>query len=279
MAEFILNNIEQFTEFIPTAEGSDLNVLKSFLKESEYSLKDELLGNDLYEVIKELDETSMVLKYARAAICLKAYLTAIPFLDLIQTPNGFAVVNNANHAPASRERVDKLLLFVERRLSTETDALIITFLKEDDLWEEWKKAEFIFNKHTEIVYLTAKELREYSNNNTFIGKDLLSIHPTVLMLQSHIAGYISIDYMAELIDKRRNSNLSEFDVKVFEDLKTIIGLKLQKLEAYHLIENLLNYMIAHPSEFPTYINSVEYKLKISQKYENKKRDTTFFFGV
>ena len=101
----ILNDIEKFTYHVPTAEGSDLEELRTFVEEAEQWLSDKLTGPDLYGLISGLDETENLNDCAQAAVCLKAYETAVPFLDLIQTPNGFAVVSNSNQAPASRERV------------------------------------------------------------------------------------------------------------------------------------------------------------------------------
>ena len=42
-------------------------------------------------------------------IASEALRRAIPSLDLVLTPNGFGVVSNQNVAPASKERVDRLI--------------------------------------------------------------------------------------------------------------------------------------------------------------------------
>ena len=42
-------------------------------------------------------------------IATEALRRAIPSLDLVLTPNGFGVVSNQNIAPASKERVDRLI--------------------------------------------------------------------------------------------------------------------------------------------------------------------------
>ena len=47
-------------------------------------------------------------------------LHAIPQLDLILTPNGFGIVSNQNIAPASKERIERLLISLEK---TRDDAL------------------------------------------------------------------------------------------------------------------------------------------------------------
>ncbi|GAP73085.1 hypothetical protein SAMD00024442_6_49 [Candidatus Symbiothrix dinenymphae] len=274
----ILTDISQFTNYIPTATGSNLDDLQSFLSEAEQWFESEIAGTDLYEYIAASAETTPVRKQAQTAICLKAYLTAIPFVDLIQTDNGFAVVNNANHAPASKERVDKLLRNVEHRLTVSLDMLFTWFMKDDVLRGEWQKAIFLFDRFTETVYLTTQELEHHAARSSVTFSELQGMHPLILKEQTDIARFISGEYMQELLDKRRNATLTEADGKAFAVVQNIIGLRLQGIDTYHLIERLINWMTANPDEFPTYMQSTAYALKTAPKYENKKRDSTYFFG-
>ena len=291
MSDFIFRDVERFTEYIPTAVGSNLEDLRPYLQEAEIWLKNELFGAPLYDKIvslsqalpvapvppSEIQEATDILKAAELVICLKAYLSGIPFLDVIQTPNGFAVVNNANHAPASKERVERLIKFVARRLTDALDVLIEYAFSYSFYRDLWAQDEELFNRHTEIVFIKTSELRRYSATSvTFV--DLFTIRPLILSMQSEIAGYFSIAYLDELIEKRRDATLSVYDKRVFRAIQIIIGLKLQNASFYHMVEQELNYMIEHPDEYPTYIASVEYKLKISQKYENRRRHATFFFN-
>jgi hypothetical protein len=278
MTDYLLEKIEQFVQFVPTAAGSDLNKIKPFLEEAGQWLCDELLGDDLYQHIKGLSDTSKALQYARTAVCLRAYETAIPFVDLIQTNNGFAVVSNTSQAPASKERVERLLDFVRRRLTSSLDRLWTLCLEDEELRELWQRAGAIFNRHTEIVFVSTAELRAFSKNQAPVYSDLQDAHPEILLLQAHLANAVSGDYLNELIDKRRNGALTAFDRHVFSALQSITGLQLQQLDAREMTEKLINYMTAHPEEFPAYMNSPEYRLKTAQKYENRKDDTTFFFG-
>jgi hypothetical protein len=294
----ILNNIEEFTAYVPTATGSDLNELKPFVEETEFWLKNELLGYPLYYRIQQISENpeesvfdgtfdytfdssippSDICKSAKLVICLHAYLTAIPFVDLVQTPNGFAVVNNSNQAPASKERVERLIGQVEKRMANAIDSLILFAFGYSEFRELWALEKEIFDRHSEIVYLTTKELRNFSANKEAMFKDLLASHPLILSVQAEIARYFSASYLDELIMKRRMATLSDFDRNIFSAIQSIVGLKLQKMDAYGMIEKLLNYMIDHPGEFQAYVNSAEYRLKVSQKYENEKQHPTFFFG-
>jgi hypothetical protein len=294
----ILNEIEKFTDFIPTAAGSDLNELKPFVEEAEFWLKNELLGYPLYYRIQQFSENppegvfdntfdytmdesiapSDILKTAQLVVCLKAYASAVPFVDLIQTPNGFAVVSNTNQAPASKERVERLIEWIDKRLDNALDNLILFAFCYSEFRGLWKQEKMLYDRHTEIVFLTSGELRRYSGNKTAGFKDLEACHPAVLYLQSELAKHISAAYLDELLEKRRNVLLNESDRYVFRSVQSIIGLMLQKEPHYHLVENLINYLLKYPDRFPTYLSSQEYTLKTAPKYENKKHDSTFFFG-
>ncbi|GHU79694.1 hypothetical protein FACS1894145_4390 [Bacteroidia bacterium] len=294
----ILTDIEKFTDFIPTAAGSDLNELKPFVDEAEFWLKNELLGYPLYYRIQQFSENpphgvfdntfdytfdesiapSDILKTAQLVVCLKAYASAIPFVDLIQTANGFAVVSNTNQAPASKERVERLIQWVDKRLSDALDNLILFAFCYSEFRQLWQQEKALFDTHTEIVFLTSNELRRYSGNKSAGFKDLDICQPTVLYLQSELANHISVAYMDELLEKRKNAQLNEFDRYVFRSVQAIAGLMFQKAPHYPLVEKLINYMLNNPDHFPTYLSSQEYALKTAPKYENKKRDSTFFFG-
>ena len=280
MSNFIFRDLETFETYIPTAASSDMEDLKPFLQEAEFWLK-ELLGESLYvEIIRisELspDDQTTIIRDCELVICLKAYLSGIPFLDLIQTPNGFAVVNNANQAPASKERVERLLEFIQYRLTQAMDELIRNVFKDDQLRALWKESAW-FNWYTETIFLTSNSVRLHAGREiTFVEFERL--HITLLDHQNEVSRFVSRDYFDELIDKRREKSLSDYDKQALSKLRTIIGMKLQALDAYKMIESLVNFMIANKDEFPTYMASVEYKLKIEQKYENKRRHSTFFFN-
>lgn len=298
MNELILSKIAEFTEYIPTAVGSDLEDLKPYTLEAEHWLKNELIGFPLYYKIVSISANPVestfdgtfdytfdesippedIVKAAKLVICLHAYLSAIPFLDVVQTPNGFAVVNNQNVAPASKDRVDRLIGSVEKRLTAAIDSLIQFAFSYSQFRELWAKEDLLFEKHTEIVFITTKELMYHSGNKSASYTDLFSSHPLILSLQETLEKHISADYLNELLSKRRTAGWTAADKKVFPGVQTIIGLYLQKKDPYKLIEKLVNLMIKNPEDYPTYLKSEEYRLKISSKYENKKLDSTFFFG-
>ena len=79
------------------------------------------------------DATNKLLHYARMAVAAEAMLHAVPQLDLVLTPNGFGVVSNTNIAPASKERVERLLLSLEK-MRDDTLSILLPMLANTEAW-------------------------------------------------------------------------------------------------------------------------------------------------
>ena len=79
------------------------------------------------------DANNKLLHYARMAVAAEAMLHAVPQLDLVLTPNGFGVVSNTNIAPASKERVERLLLSLEK-MRDDTLSILLPLLANTEAW-------------------------------------------------------------------------------------------------------------------------------------------------
>ena len=64
-----------------------------------------------------------------------AFLRAVPSLDLVLTPNGFGIVSNNTIAPASRDRVDRLIGSLESNRDFAIEQLLHELLQSP----EWKE--------------------------------------------------------------------------------------------------------------------------------------------
>lgn len=57
-------------------------------------------------------------------VVLKAFVYAIPSLDLVVTPTGFGVISTDSVAPASKERIERLLESLRNKIDGELDLLL-----------------------------------------------------------------------------------------------------------------------------------------------------------
>ena len=81
------------------------------------------------------DATNKLLHHARIAEVAEAMLHAIPQLDLVLTPNGFGIVSNSNVAPASKERVERLLAALEK-MRDDTLQVLLPMLTAEAAWAD-----------------------------------------------------------------------------------------------------------------------------------------------
>lgn len=279
--QMIITTINQFIAYVPTASGTEFTAIEPFLKQAENELISLLLGKDLYQYLETAEEGNSILDKTSQLLCFKAYKNAIPFVDLIQTPNGFGVVSNANVAPASKERVERLLSQVDKMVDRLTDLLIAELMITDEALTEWAKLKK-FNNLTNCLFCTGIELANYcaeAENRA----DFLKLKSKLLTAQKDdLSEAISIDYVAELIDQQRTNTVTETNEFVIENCKLILGKYAEKEgehEAEEMLNQLINFIEKSVDNYPTYKASAEYAIRHTAVYANKQTDPTFFFGI
>ena len=279
----ILTNKEDFQAIIPTATGIDFDkYLKTYVESAEDWLAVEILGRTLYNTIEQDQASHAVLvSHCRKVIAHKAYVDAIPFLDLVHTADGFGVVSTKNISPASKERVAKLLSATEKRRDQETE-LLFEYLEDTAAYhDEWKGAT-TFSILNDCLIRTAKELKLYGK---FTGnrEEFLDCKPTMKSLSlTVIAPEISENYLDELIEKQADGDLTASDKKVIELLKYVVAIMVttgNHEQSHILLGQVVTYMDKHIEEFETYAASDEYAVKNTAGYENTADDSIFIGGM
>lgn len=104
--------------------------VSAYVADAQTWLRQELL--DDYDPLLMTQETATL---AVRCVVMKAVVSAIPSLDLVVTPTGFGVVSSSSLAPASKERVERLI----ESLSAALDgclASLFDLLARDPLWKE-----------------------------------------------------------------------------------------------------------------------------------------------
>lgn len=91
--------------------------LEPWIRSAKHWLESEYLGPD--DFLSEEDNARAVY-----VVVLKAFADAVPSLDLVVTPTGFGVVNTETIAPASKERIARLVESLRSRIDDELDLLL-----------------------------------------------------------------------------------------------------------------------------------------------------------
>ena len=111
----LIKTDETLRRFMPnvfaTAKGETplFDKLTPWLTASEQWLAEKICGEDTLAEIVALDDMNVVKMLASQIVVSDAVRCAVPSLDLVLTPNGFGIVSNTNVAPASKERVERLM--------------------------------------------------------------------------------------------------------------------------------------------------------------------------
>lgn len=115
---------------IHEVEGETLLVdkLAPWLASAARWLTDNFVGEDY-----SMPET--LLPLAKNLIVFKAFADAVPSLDITLSPAGFAVINTDGRAPASKERVERLVASLRSFIDSNLPPFILSLLRRED-WRD-----------------------------------------------------------------------------------------------------------------------------------------------
>ena len=281
-----ISTLAMFTTYVPTAIGSDFDTISPYITKAERTIKANITGKALYDEIVASTDNEELKDAILSLVCNTAYHSAIPFVDLIQTPNGFAVVNNSNQAPASKERVERLLHQVENEISENTDYILSAVIENTALIELWKLVP-TFLKQTNSLFITGAE---FANAIGFLfenqRKEFLYAKPHILSWEyTIIRDVIGTNLHNQIIEQRRSASITEANKKIMHMCYTLLAhLWVNRNEAGEQVDkftrklkdSIIRYLNENKDDYLAYTSSAEYIAREAPVYENKASDTTFF---
>jgi hypothetical protein len=273
----IVSNIEQFEKVIPTAIGVKYDSVETYIQSSERWIETEILGKDLYSKLP-IEEDSLLMGLLKNVICLKAYAEAIPFLDLIQTPNGFAVVKNENQAPASKERVNRLIVSTKDRCDNEVENLIDYLESTSKYHDDWKGAPS-YSIISDCLIQTAKEFKRLCK---WEGKreDFLRMKPILLLkIKTEFYPIFGHELIDELIEQQRDNDISTANSNIIDSLKfCLANFATENIKQAVMLRNsIINVLEQDIESFPKFRDSKEYIARHKEQFKNKKDSGVFMF--
>ena len=111
----LINNDDTLRQYLPNVfatvkgEVSLFDKVKVDIDLAENWVIETFVSTKTFNTICGYAEDNPIKIITAKLIASEALRRAIPSLDLVLTPNGFGVVSNQNIAPASKERVDRLI--------------------------------------------------------------------------------------------------------------------------------------------------------------------------
>lgn len=278
----IIGNIETLqrlmTNTVETVEG-EINIfdrLRPYLESAEQWTVDEFMGECIDAIAA--DSTAPVWIHTAMLVYSEAMRLAIPSLDLVLTPNGFGVVSTANVAPASKDRVERLIKSFVAERNKNIDLLIRDLSASPD-WQDTAQFQRLTESLVSIpsdcvtaVYGMDKRLQEWE-----IFKQL---RERSMVIERAIAekwiddGTLAILRKAVLVkndDEHIDAVAKWTRACVLKELRTSLRDRWE-------LDQIVDYIRKHPDSFPVWMSSPVRELYDNPPiFRNEKKSSGYIF--
>lgn len=204
----------------------------------------------------------------------QALADAIPSLDFVQTVNGFAVVSNQNLAPASRDRVDRLIAAHRSQRATAISALI-PLLATIPEWRDTPQCGYFRS----TLFPTPAHIRPLASGAA-TWERYEELHRAIAAAEDRLAAeYISPELMQRLRDEALGlSQLSTLDARLCEALRShIADLINDRPLRDTALRDIVDYIRRHPDTFPEWHRSDTARLFSPPVFRNSKESPGYWF--
>lgn len=256
--------------------------LLPFLELAEVWVEGTFLSKGVLDFIAGFGDEEVVKVYATKVVVCEAYKNAIPSLDLILTPNGFGVVSNSNVAPASKERVNRLL----ESLETERDGairLLLSALPDVPGWCSTAQAEFFCS-----TLFPNLDICDFIGEGKRLWQKYCEVRQILLDIELHVVAHFigqeqMDDFRKEALSPSSSSHIMKSVIRSLRAYEVqILKQRLNEtaptvLSPPTALVHIVNVIRNNPSEFPSWHRSDIAKLFEPPAFENKMEDTGYWF--
>ena len=208
-------------------------------------------------------------------IASEALRRAIPSLDLVLTPNGFGVVSNQNIAPASKERVDRLIASLAD-YRDECIGNLLPALVGASKWLTSSQASFFGETLFPDLAITDQVKGKGTGSK---WERYLALRPMILDIEASLAEEF---FSPELMVRLRNEVLRKtHTADLARVINAIRGQVVDLLNGGSIrmrdMIDVVNHIRRFPDLFPEWHASETAKLFSPPIFKNKKEANGYFF--
>lgn len=161
---------------------------------------------------------------AEKIIVNMAFAQAVPSLDLVLTPAGFAVINTEGRAPASKERVERLVASLNSFVDANAAALLLELHKLPE-WADsengrWFKATFI---------PTLEHVRQFRRD----GSDMMGTYLSMRELSMRFEKELGERFLGRTLMDSLRSSFPTFDAAGSSEIYAMISEAEVRYISYH----------------------------------------------
>lgn len=279
MAKIISTN-EQLTALIPNTlisvkgETPLFDKLAPFLALSEEWVKTTFTSEPTYNTICGYTDSNPIRIATARLVVADAMRRAIPSLDLVLTPNGFATVGTQNLVAASKMRVDRLV----GSMLTHRDDCIAALLPElpgASRWLNSDQAAFF----GATLFPTLEIVAQSPISNSPNWERYLELRPQIIDLEASLAEeWLSPELMSALRAENLRGDLPPVRHDVVRQIKAQLVAYLQKGSFNsRRLADIVNIIRHRPTDFPEWHSSDTARLFTPPTFRNRKEAPGYFF--
>ncbi len=278
----IINSNEELTALIPnsliTVKGETplFDKLAPFLNLAEAWVKETFTSEPTYNTICGYTDSNPIRIATARLVVADAMRRAIPSLDLVLTPNGFATVGTQNLVAASKMRVDRLV----GSMLTHRDDCIAALLPELPGASRWLNSDqAAFFGATLFPTFEIVNQCPVSNSQSLNWERYLELRPQIIDLEASLAEeWLSPELMSALRAENLRGDLPPVRHDVVRQIKAQLIAYLQKGSFNsRRLADIVNIIRHRPSDFPEWHNSDTARLFTPPTFRNRKEASGYFF--
>lgn len=276
----LINNDTDLRRYIPNqvvavkGEASLFDKIAHWLDTAEQWIFATFCPSSVIDAILA-DKSLSALHATLAAVAAhRALADAIPSLDLVQTVNGFAVVSNQNLAPASRDRVERLIAAHRSQCDTAISALIPQLAAVAE-WRDTPPCDFFRS----TLFPTPAHIHPLATGAA-TWERYEELHPAIAAAENRLAAeYISPELMQRLRDEALGlSPLSTLDSRLCEALRAHVADIIQDRPLRDTaLRDIVDYIRRRPDTFPEWHRSDTARLFSPPVFRNSKHSPGYWF--
>lgn len=293
----LIQSNEQLLQFIPNTitsvkgERPLYDKISVHLDLAEDWVRDTFTSDKTFNAIADYTEDNPIRINLQRLIVVEALHRAIPSLDLVVTPNGFAVTQTANLVPASKPRIDRFLSSMLALRDNCIARLLADQLPGASQWLNSTQADYF--GATLFPDLSVVNEVEFGNRNLETANFQLSnsnfqatkweryqaLRPKLIDLEASLAEeWLSPELLSALRQRNLARTLTAADRPLVAQVKAqIISVLQGNPISTRRMQDCVNYIRCRPSDFPEWHSSETAKLFSPPKFENKKQNKGYWF--
>ena len=272
----LITSDEQLRMLIPhvfaTVEGEPtlFEILYPFLDTAEQWATQTFVSEDVFPQLTESELAPLT-----KLVAYHAYMSAVPSLDLVLTPNGFGIVSSTNVVPASKERIDRLLASLELERDCNIEQLILR-LSNRPVWQQSQQGKYFAATLFPFLNLCRRlAIREH------IWQEYQHLHDRLIKIENVLAEtYFSQEQMQVFRTKVLNQGrdcqpLEEHIIRSLQSLEMMLVSDMQvHPQSFY---DLVNIIRENEEIFPAWHSSATAQLYTPAAFTNKKNSGGYWF--